>query len=136
MVAGRRSGNVAVAAIEWVTKGTRVKCCHDLRNTVGHRHAGLRAQLGTDLVEAHLVSARVLVAVHIGGRAAIDLLADLLDEVKLAGVLTRAPGIEHFARHLLRRRFEHRAYSACRVADMDVWTPELLAEHFQLAGGP
>ena len=101
--ARERSGNIAVAAVERIPEAPRVERGDDLGDAVRHRHQRLEAELGADLVEAHLVVARVLVAVHIGDLAAVDLLADLLHEVELAVVLARAAGVEDFARDLLGR---------------------------------
>src|SRR5271166_2730858 len=133
---GRRSGNVPVAAVERIAERFGVERGQDLGDAVGYGHERLEAQLFADPVEAHLVVARVLVAVHVGDAAAIGLLAELLDQVELAVVLARAPGIEDAPGDLLLRRLEHLTHRAAGVAHVDVGAPELLAEDLELAVGP
>ncbi len=89
--------NVAVAAVEGIAELAGVERGDDLGDAVGHGHQRLEAELGADLVEADLVVAGVLVAVHVGDRAAVELLADLRHEVELAVVLPGAPGVEDLA---------------------------------------
>src|SRR3954462_636542 len=86
--------DVAVPGVEGVGQRARVECGDDLGDAVGDGHVGLEAEDLADLVEGHLVVARVLAAVHEDDLAAVGQpLADQLDEVELAVVLAGAPGV-------------------------------------------
>src|SRR2546423_10600934 len=129
--------DVAVPGVEGVGQRARVECGDDLGDAVGDGHVGLEAEDLADLVEGHLVVARVLAAAHEDDLAAAgQSLADQLDEVELAVVLAGAPGVEHLAVDAVARRVEDRAHGAARIADMDVRAPELLAEDLELVPGP
>src|SRR5439155_22094626 len=120
---------VAVAAVEGVRQRAALERGDDLGDPLRDRQRRLEAELAADLLEADLVVARVLVAVHEADLAAVgQLLADRLDEVELAVVLGRASGVEDLAGDAVGGRVEHGAYGAGGVADVDVGAPELLAE--------
>ena len=96
---GRRNGSPkrsssSAAAISAMPSGTRI--------------AGLEAELGPDLLERHLVVARVLVALHVLTSPRAERAGDDLDEVELAVVLVGVAGVEDARRPtLLVGRLEH-----------------------------
>src|SRR3954470_5773495 len=103
------SGNVPVPAIEGVREAAVVERRHQLLDTERHGHRHLVAQRVANLLERHLVVARVLLAGDELHLAAVGALADHLDEVELAVVLARVADVEHLAGHDVLRRLEHRA---------------------------
>src|SRR4051794_3826884 len=81
------SGNVSVAAAKWIVEcAGRKRCCH-FGDAVGDRHEGLVAEHLTNLVEADLVVARILVLADVGHLAGVHLRLDHLDDVELPVVL-------------------------------------------------
>src|SRR3954467_2121079 len=77
------SGNVPVAGIERVGEPAGFQCADDLPDPLRHGHGHLIAQPPADLLEGHLVVARVLVAMNVGDLASVGDFPDLLDEVQL-----------------------------------------------------
>src|SRR5271168_4015020 len=87
------SRDVAVASVEGIAERSLLERRDDLADAVGYGHERLEAELRADLLEADLVVAGVLLAMHIGDPAALQLLFDLVHEIELAVVLARAPGV-------------------------------------------
>src|SRR5215472_17168851 len=78
----RPLGDISVAPIERVPKSILLQRVQHLGDPVRDDHLRLEAQRRADLVEAHLVVARVLVTAHVLDLAPVGLPADLLDEIK------------------------------------------------------
>ena len=131
-----RSANVAVDGRERITELPGVERRDHLADTVRDGHQSLEAETRLDLVEAHLIVARILVAADVRHATAIGLAVDLLDEIELAVVLARAPGVENLAADGILGRVEHRSHGARRITHVDVGAPELLSEHLEVAVGP
>src|ERR1700750_3448826 len=77
------SGNVPVPAIEGIREATVVERRHQLVDAARHGHRHLVAERVADLLEGHLVVARVLLAGDELHFPAVGALADQLDEVEL-----------------------------------------------------
>src|SRR5436309_102162 len=130
-VPAEASGDVRVAGAEGVGEPAFIKRGDDLGDAVGHPHLGVKAEDTRDLVERHLVVARILRALHERHRAAVGLRANELHEVSLAIVLSGPAHVEHLACDVLTRCLEHQPQRTCRIADVDIRSPELLAEDLQ-----
>src|SRR6185437_2524670 len=113
-----------------------VELLEQLRDARGDGHLRLEPEHVADLVEAHLVVAGVLVALDVGDLALVGELADLLDEVKFAVVLAAAANVEHVAGDDIARRVKNGGDPAAGVANVHVWSPELLTEYLELAVRP
>src|SRR4051794_30087575 len=130
------SGDVAIPRPPRVGPAVLVERTRDLSDSLRHGHLRLEVQHPVDLVERHLVVARILTTLDVRDRPTVHLLADRLDEHLLRVVLLGAPRVEDLSLRLLPRRLEDRADGPRGVVYMDVRAPELLTEDLELVVMP
>src|SRR6266511_3949537 len=118
------SRDIRVAGLEGVAEAVGLEGLDDLVDPVRYPVPGLEAEHGADLLERHLVVAGVLVAMDEMHVAVAETLLDEPDEIELAVVLVRVPGVEDLTGHPLRRRLEHRPHRARGIPNVHVRPPE------------
>src|SRR5690242_18524474 len=132
VAAGRartRAESVAITDIVHILDDPGPHQMRDLLDAIPHGPCRVESQRALDLRERHAIVARILRLVHeLHGRRG-RVRADELHQLLLLIVLARRSDVEHFARHHLHLRREHRRHRASDIAHVHVRAPEPLAEH-------